>query len=57
MGHIHQIICAKVKGEPYTVFEMSYNDFLNFKHLLENTIFSWKTESYNKTFIKWNNIK
>lgn len=51
------IRCAKVKGEPYTVFEMSYNDFLDFKPLVENTFLNWKTESDDKTLIKWNNIK
>lgn len=50
------IRCAKVKGEPYTVFEMSYNDFLDFKPLVENKIFNWKN-SDDKTLIKWNNIK
>lgn len=51
------IRCAKIKGEPHTVFEMSYNDFLDFKPLVENKIFNWKTESDGKTLVKWNNIK
>lgn len=46
------IRCAKIKGETYTVFEMSFNDFLDFKPLVDNNILNWITEYDNKTLIK-----
>lgn len=36
------IRCAKVRGDPYTIIEMSNTEFLDIKLLVENTIFNWK---------------
>lgn len=48
--------CAKIYGKSYEVFELSYEDFLNFKPLVENSLLNWKT-STDKKVIKWNNVK
>lgn len=47
--------CAKVK-KPYIVFEMSNQDFLDFKPLVENSGLNWKTSTNNEN-IKWNDVK
>lgn len=48
--------CAKISGKPYEVFELSYEDFLDFKQLVENSQFNWKTSTDSKV-IKWNSVK
>lgn len=48
--------CAKIYGNPYLVYELSYEDFLDFKPLVENSEFNWKT-STDKQIIKWNSVK
>lgn len=50
------IPCAKVIGDPYTVFEISNTDFLNFKPLVEDSQLNWSTAD-DKSKIKSNNIK
>lgn len=48
--------CAKLNKNLYVVYEMSNEDFLNFKPLVENKELNWKN-STTKEIIKWNNIK
>jgi len=48
--------CAKIYGNPYLVYELSYEDFLDFKLLVENSELNWKT-STDKQIIKWNSVK
>jgi len=48
--------CAKLKKNLYVVYELSNEDFLNFKPLVENKELNWKL-STEKEIIKWNNIK
>lgn len=43
---------AKISGKPYEVFELSYEDFLDFKPLVENSQLS----TDNKV-IEWNSVK
>lgn len=50
------ISCAKVTGNPYKVFEVSNEEFLNFKPLVDEKQFNWKTAD-DSTKIKWNSIK
>lgn len=47
---------AKVTKQPYLVIQMSNNEFLDFKCLVENQQFNWKT-STNKNVIKCNHVK
>lgn len=47
---------AKLNKNLYVVYELSNEDFLNFKPLVENKELNWKT-STTKEIIKWNNIK
>jgi len=37
--------CAKVKGTPYSVKEVSNKDFLDFKHIINNSEYNWKLAS------------
>lgn len=37
------ISCAKVTGKLYTVIEVSNEDFLDFKPLVDNKLCNWKT--------------
>lgn len=50
------IRCAKVTGKPYTVFEVSNEEFLDFKPLVDDKHCNWKTAS-NDSVIRWTNIK
>lgn len=43
-----------MKGHPYKINEMSYDDFLDFKPLV--TARNWKTASDNST-VKWNKVR
>lgn len=47
---------AKVTNQPYLVIQMSNNEFLDFKCLVENEQFNWKI-STNRDLIKWNDVK
>jgi len=48
--------CAKVTGKPYIVFEMDNNEFLDFKPLVKENRFNFKT-TCDGDLIRWNNIK
>lgn len=48
--------CAKLNKNSYLVFEMSNEDFLNFKPMVENADLNWK-KSTNNEIVKWNNIR
>jgi len=48
--------CSKVKGNPFRVIEVSYDEFLDFKPLVEDKQFNYKT-STNGDIIKWNCVK
>jgi hypothetical protein len=43
--------CSKVKGNPFKVIEVSYDEFLDFKPLVEDKKFNFKT-STNGDIIK-----
>lgn len=49
--------CAKLNKNVYVVYELSNEDFLNFKPLVENKELNWKTSTTTKEIITWNNIK
>jgi len=48
--------CSKVKGNQFRVIEVSYDEFLDFKPLVEDKKFNFKT-STNGDIIKWNSVK
>jgi len=48
--------CAKVKGAPYSVKEVSNKDFLDFKHIVNNSEYNWKLAS-NGLLVKWSCVK
>jgi len=50
------ISCAKVTGKPYTVIELSNEDFLDFKPLVDDKLCNWTT-AHDGTKIKWNTIR
>jgi len=50
------ITCAKVIGKPYTVIEVSNDEFLDFKPLVNDKKYNWKT-SFDGSKILWNGIK
>ncbi|KAF0699609.1 Uncharacterized protein FWK35_00038188 [Aphis craccivora] len=50
------ISCAKVNGKPYKVIEVSNEEFLDFKPLVNEKQFNWKTAD-DGTKIKWNSIR
>lgn len=49
------IRCAKVTGKPYTVIEVSNEDFLDFKPLVDEKLCNWKI-GRDGSNIKWNTI-
>lgn len=50
------IRCAKVTGKQYTVFEVSNEEFLDFKPLVDDKQSNWKTAT-DGSIIKWTNIR
>lgn len=50
------ISCAKVTGNPYKVFEVPNEEFLDFKPLVDDKQSNWKT-TIDGSKIMWNSIK
>lgn len=48
--------CAKVTGKPYLVTEVSNEDFLNFKGIVEDKSYNW-TKTVDGCQIRWSCIK
>lgn len=49
-------LLEQVTGKPYTVIEISNEDFLDFKPLVDDKLSNWKT-GRDGSNIKWNTIR